>query len=205
MDGELRVVGKGHPEDMSENLISANSESARADESQEVPATSKKVRETVEFATANPDVDQPFAELGLKADEYARIKEILGRRPRCDGGAAIEVVEGDGGGRRSRRQRREILGESDDDRKLQLLDLGPGALVAARWVDDDHGAATHQDAEESCDMKRAVAQHDSHSTGAGKGADLVRVRGQLTPGGPLSFELDRWRSPVEAQNINDAL
>ncbi|NNV08377.1 phosphoribosylformylglycinamidine synthase II, partial [Geobacillus sp. MMMUD3] len=66
---------------MSENLISANSESARADESQEVPATSKKVRETVEFATANPDVDQPFAELGLKADEYARIKEILGRRP----------------------------------------------------------------------------------------------------------------------------
>lgn len=37
--------------------------------------------DTVEAATANPDLEQPFAELGLKDDEYARIKEILGRRP----------------------------------------------------------------------------------------------------------------------------
>jgi phosphoribosylformylglycinamidine synthase II len=28
-----------------------------------------------------PDVSQPFAELGLKRDEYERIREILGRRP----------------------------------------------------------------------------------------------------------------------------
>ena len=37
--------------------------------------------DTVAIATANPDTTQPFAELGLKSDEYARIKEILGRRP----------------------------------------------------------------------------------------------------------------------------
>jgi phosphoribosylformylglycinamidine synthase len=37
--------------------------------------------DTVAIATANPDTTQPFAELGLKPDEYARIKEILGRRP----------------------------------------------------------------------------------------------------------------------------
>ncbi len=37
--------------------------------------------DTVAIATSNPDTAQPFAELGLKADEYARIKEILGRRP----------------------------------------------------------------------------------------------------------------------------
>jgi phosphoribosylformylglycinamidine synthase len=37
--------------------------------------------DTVAVATANPDTTQPFAELGLKPDEYARIKEILGRRP----------------------------------------------------------------------------------------------------------------------------
>jgi phosphoribosylformylglycinamidine synthase len=37
--------------------------------------------DTVAIATANPDTNQPFAELGLKSDEYARIKEILGRRP----------------------------------------------------------------------------------------------------------------------------
>jgi phosphoribosylformylglycinamidine synthase len=37
--------------------------------------------DTVFNATENPDVKQPFAELGLKPDEYARICEILGRRP----------------------------------------------------------------------------------------------------------------------------
>ena len=37
--------------------------------------------DTVAIATSNPDTAQPFAELGLKGDEYARIKEILGRRP----------------------------------------------------------------------------------------------------------------------------
>ena len=37
--------------------------------------------DTVAIAQAHPDTAQPFAELGLKPDEYARIKEILGRRP----------------------------------------------------------------------------------------------------------------------------
>ena len=37
--------------------------------------------DTVALAQANPETSQPFAELGLKPDEYARIKEILGRRP----------------------------------------------------------------------------------------------------------------------------
>ena len=37
--------------------------------------------DTVATAQANPDSPQPFAELGLKPDEYTRIKEILGRRP----------------------------------------------------------------------------------------------------------------------------
>ena len=37
--------------------------------------------DTVAVAAADPDREQPWAELGLKADEYARIREILGRRP----------------------------------------------------------------------------------------------------------------------------
>jgi phosphoribosylformylglycinamidine synthase len=37
--------------------------------------------DTVAHAAATPDVAQPFRELGLKDDEYARIREILGRRP----------------------------------------------------------------------------------------------------------------------------
>jgi phosphoribosylformylglycinamidine synthase len=37
--------------------------------------------DTVERAAATPEQEQPFAELGLKDDEYSRIREILGRRP----------------------------------------------------------------------------------------------------------------------------
>ena len=37
--------------------------------------------DTVERAAASPDHPQPFRELGLKDDEYERIREILGRRP----------------------------------------------------------------------------------------------------------------------------
>jgi phosphoribosylformylglycinamidine synthase len=37
--------------------------------------------DTVEHAAATPDVELPWAELGLKKDEYERVVEILGRRP----------------------------------------------------------------------------------------------------------------------------
>ncbi|WP_104102689.1 phosphoribosylformylglycinamidine synthase subunit PurL [Arthrobacter sp. 08Y14] len=46
------------------------------------PAGAKKFRiDTVEHAAATPDTDLPWAELGLKEDEYNRVVEILGRRP----------------------------------------------------------------------------------------------------------------------------
>ena len=37
--------------------------------------------DSVERAAGSGDEPQPYAELGLKADEYARIREVLGRRP----------------------------------------------------------------------------------------------------------------------------
>ena len=37
--------------------------------------------DTVGTAETSPDIEQPFAALGLKPDEYQRIREILGRRP----------------------------------------------------------------------------------------------------------------------------
>ena len=37
--------------------------------------------DTVQHAGETPDLEQPWADLGLKEDEYARIREILGRRP----------------------------------------------------------------------------------------------------------------------------
>ncbi|MCL2788852.1 MAG: phosphoribosylformylglycinamidine synthase subunit PurL [Micrococcales bacterium] len=37
--------------------------------------------DTVAHATATPNTPQPWADLGLKAEEYAQIREVLGRRP----------------------------------------------------------------------------------------------------------------------------
>jgi phosphoribosylformylglycinamidine synthase len=37
--------------------------------------------DTVDEATKTPDEEQPYAELGLREDEYARIRQILDRRP----------------------------------------------------------------------------------------------------------------------------
>ncbi|AOX05068.1 phosphoribosylformylglycinamidine synthase II [Corynebacterium sp. NML98-0116] len=37
--------------------------------------------DTVEHAAQTPELEQPYAELGLKTDEYEKIKRILGRRP----------------------------------------------------------------------------------------------------------------------------
>ena len=44
-------------------------------------AVNKLTVDTVAAAADSPDVEQPWAELGLKSDEYDRIREILGRRP----------------------------------------------------------------------------------------------------------------------------
>ncbi len=37
--------------------------------------------DTTAHAAETPELEQPHRELGLKDDEYARIREILGRRP----------------------------------------------------------------------------------------------------------------------------
>ena len=45
------------------------------------PISVRRDIDTVERAGSTPDVQQPWADLGLKPDEYQRIRDILGRRP----------------------------------------------------------------------------------------------------------------------------
>jgi phosphoribosylformylglycinamidine synthase len=47
----------------------------------DVNSVDSPVIDTTEHAAETPDVAQPYLELGLAEDEYARIREILGRRP----------------------------------------------------------------------------------------------------------------------------
>ena len=46
-----------------------------------VPAGSMGAADTVQRAERTPEQPQPYAELGLKPEEYHRIRDILGRRP----------------------------------------------------------------------------------------------------------------------------
>ncbi|WP_062517757.1 phosphoribosylformylglycinamidine synthase subunit PurL [Demequina gelatinilytica] len=47
----------------------------------DAPAQPAAHLDTVEHAAATPDEQQPWGELGLKHDEYQRIRDLLGRRP----------------------------------------------------------------------------------------------------------------------------
>ncbi|MWB97321.1 phosphoribosylformylglycinamidine synthase subunit PurL [Agromyces seonyuensis] len=47
----------------------------------ENPTAVSSAIDTVEVAAATPEKEQPYAALGLKPDEYERIRNILGRRP----------------------------------------------------------------------------------------------------------------------------
>ena len=53
---------------------------------------SRRTLDTVAVATTDPAREQPWAELGLKEDEYARIREILGRRPTASELAMYSVM-----------------------------------------------------------------------------------------------------------------
>ncbi|MXQ66900.1 phosphoribosylformylglycinamidine synthase subunit PurL [Actinomadura rayongensis] len=56
-------------------------EPAGTGEQPAVAAAPEVVTDTVDAARRTPDRPQPYAELGMKDDEYQRVREILGRRP----------------------------------------------------------------------------------------------------------------------------
>jgi len=57
-----------------------------------VPETLRSALDTVAVATEDPQREQPWSDLGLKPDEYAEIREILGRRPTSSELAMYSVV-----------------------------------------------------------------------------------------------------------------
>jgi phosphoribosylformylglycinamidine synthase II len=61
--------------------VTARTVTARTATARTVTAASPQTLDTVEAARRTPQVPQPYAELGLADDEYARVRHILGRRP----------------------------------------------------------------------------------------------------------------------------
>ncbi|GBG36302.1 phosphoribosylformylglycinamidine synthase subunit PurL [Mycobacterium montefiorense] len=89
------------------------------------------VADTVEHAAASPDQPQPFGELGLKDDEYQRIREILGRRPTDTELAMYSVMWSEHCSYKSSKVHLRYFGETTTDamRAAMLAGIGENAGV----------------------------------------------------------------------------
>ena len=85
--------------------------------------------DTVSIAAAQPDVEQPWRELGLKEDEYARIKEILGRRPTSSELAMYSVMWSEHCSYKSSKVHLKQFGEKAPHSDALLVGIGENAGV----------------------------------------------------------------------------
>ncbi|WP_295624408.1 phosphoribosylformylglycinamidine synthase subunit PurL [uncultured Corynebacterium sp.] len=117
--------------------------------------------DTVDNAAATPELDQPWAELGLKDDEYARIREILGRRPTDAELAMYSVMWSEHCSYKSSKVHLRYFGETTTDAMKEkmlagigenagVVDIGDGWAVTFKveshnhpsYVEPYQGAAT---------------------------------------------------------------
>jgi phosphoribosylformylglycinamidine synthase len=89
--------------------------------------TAHKVElDTVEHAAETPHVEQPWAELGLKSDEYANIREIIGRRPTIAELAMYSVMWSEHCSYKSSKIHFKLWGENTTDEMREKLLVGIG-------------------------------------------------------------------------------
>ena len=85
--------------------------------------------DTVANAKSTPERQQPFAELGLKAGEYQRIKEILGRRPTSSELAMYSVMWSEHCSYKSSKVHLKQFGEKAPKSDALLVGIGENAGV----------------------------------------------------------------------------
>ncbi len=86
----------------------------------------KHVPDSVENAIATPEKEQPYAALGLKDDEYARITEILGRRPTSGELAMYSVMWSEHCSYKSSKNYLRRFGQKVSDEMKERLMVGMG-------------------------------------------------------------------------------
>lgn len=85
--------------------------------------------DTVHIAANTPERIQPFAELGLKADEYGKIREILGRRPSSSELAMYSVMWSEHCSYKSSKVHLRQFGEKAPKTDALLVGIGENAGV----------------------------------------------------------------------------
>lgn len=86
----------------------------------------KALADTVSNAEATPEKEQPYAALGLKPDEYDRIREILGRRPTSGELAMYSVMWSEHCSYKSSKIYLRKFGEKVSDEMKERLMVGMG-------------------------------------------------------------------------------
>ena len=82
--------------------------------------------DTVASAQADPDKEQPWRDLGLKPDEYANIREILGRRPTSSELAMYSVMWSEHCSYKSSKVHLRQFGDKVTDQMRERLMVGIG-------------------------------------------------------------------------------
>ncbi|MDY0814610.1 phosphoribosylformylglycinamidine synthase subunit PurL [Kitasatospora purpeofusca] len=85
--------------------------------------------DTVKNAQQTPDAAQPWAELGLKQDEYTRIREILGRRPTGAELAMYSVMWSEHCSYKSSKVHLKQFGDKKPETDAMLVGIGENAGV----------------------------------------------------------------------------
>ncbi|NMO93666.1 phosphoribosylformylglycinamidine synthase subunit PurL [Actinomycetospora sp. TBRC 11914] len=126
--------------------------------------TSAEPADTVETAAATPGREQPYAALGLRDEEYARIREILGRRPTDAELAMYSVMWSEHCSYKSSKVHLRRFGETttDEMRRHLLAGIGENAGV----VDVGDGWAVTFKIE-SHNHPSYVEPHQGAATGVG--------------------------------------
>ena len=152
--------------------------------------------DTVAQAIAHPDTTQPFKELGLKPDEYARIKEILGRRPTSSELAMYSVMWSEHCSYKSSKVHLKQFGEKAPKSDALLVGIGENAGV----VDVGQGYAVTFKIE-SHNHPSFVEPYQGAATGVGG-----IVRDILTMGARPIAVMDPLRfGPAEAADTRRVL
>ena len=92
------------------------------------PATHRDA-DTVADAIAHPEREQPYAELGLKPNEYAEIREILGRRPTSGELAMYSVMWSEHCSYKSSKVHLKQFGDKKPETDTLLVGIGENAGV----------------------------------------------------------------------------